>query len=218
MCGNNMSVPLLADAVTVSGAERETAAVRTKPLALASSLVAALRSRSCFRRAQRSRERSLRSLSIMDVQQRGCRTSTVLSCWGKGTTLWAGLFASGACSGVGLACREGSESQVSFGCLSSQRQIPRKKILCSPCLRGCPNPDGAHGDGLCESLASSTLRGAMQRAGCSIAPWPVPPPALAVPAGSVAQRCACSTHPSRSKVPRHVISIRYCLPVGVSSR
>uniref|UniRef100_A0A8B9NPR9 palmitoyl-protein hydrolase n=1 Tax=Accipiter nisus TaxID=211598 RepID=A0A8B9NPR9_9AVES len=27
MCGNNMSVPLLADAVTVSGAERETAAV-----------------------------------------------------------------------------------------------------------------------------------------------------------------------------------------------
>ncbi|NXI49017.1 LYPA2 thioesterase, partial [Chloroceryle aenea] len=28
MCGNNMSVPLLADAVTVSGAERETAAVR----------------------------------------------------------------------------------------------------------------------------------------------------------------------------------------------
>jgi len=31
MCGNNMSVPLLADAVTVSGAERETAAVRAGP-------------------------------------------------------------------------------------------------------------------------------------------------------------------------------------------
>uniref|UniRef100_A0A8C5T754 palmitoyl-protein hydrolase n=1 Tax=Malurus cyaneus samueli TaxID=2593467 RepID=A0A8C5T754_9PASS len=31
MCGNNMSVPLLADAVTVSGAERETAAVRAVP-------------------------------------------------------------------------------------------------------------------------------------------------------------------------------------------
>ncbi|NXH95236.1 LYPA2 thioesterase, partial [Pachycephala philippinensis] len=31
MCGNNMSVPLLADAVTVSGAERETAAVRAAP-------------------------------------------------------------------------------------------------------------------------------------------------------------------------------------------
>lgn len=29
MCGNTMSVPLLTDAATVSGAERETAAVRT---------------------------------------------------------------------------------------------------------------------------------------------------------------------------------------------
>lgn len=28
MCGNTMSVPLLTDAATVSGAERETAAVR----------------------------------------------------------------------------------------------------------------------------------------------------------------------------------------------
>lgn len=33
MCGNNMSVPLLAEAVTVSGVEKETAAVSesTKP-------------------------------------------------------------------------------------------------------------------------------------------------------------------------------------------
>jgi len=31
MCGNTMSVPLLTDAATVSGAERETAAVRVLP-------------------------------------------------------------------------------------------------------------------------------------------------------------------------------------------
>lgn len=31
MCGNTMSVPLLTDAATVSGAERETAAVRVQP-------------------------------------------------------------------------------------------------------------------------------------------------------------------------------------------
>lgn len=30
MCGNTMSVPLLTDAATVSGAERETAAVRAQ--------------------------------------------------------------------------------------------------------------------------------------------------------------------------------------------
>lgn len=34
MCGNTMSVPLLTDAATVSGAERETAAVRTPGPAL----------------------------------------------------------------------------------------------------------------------------------------------------------------------------------------
>ena len=31
MCGNNMSVPLLAEAVTVSGMEKETAAVSEDP-------------------------------------------------------------------------------------------------------------------------------------------------------------------------------------------
>jgi hypothetical protein len=36
MCGNTMSVPLLTDAATVSGAERETAAVRACPLLAAS--------------------------------------------------------------------------------------------------------------------------------------------------------------------------------------
>lgn len=60
MCGNNMSVPLLADAVTVSGAERETAAVRarTPPASTPSSLLAVLKIRSCFPGGRRGQELS----------------------------------------------------------------------------------------------------------------------------------------------------------------